>query len=303
MALDPRELYELDEDRPALGRPVLLHFMDGARDAGSAVELARTHLLDALDGEVIARFDVDQLFDYRARRPILRLARDRWESYEGPELALHLLRDNEGTPFLLLAGPEPDVQWDRFIAAVELIARELDVRLVMGASAFPMSTPHTRPTHIAVHASRKELLAGYKAWLGVIGVPASIGHVIEFKLGEAGFDTVGLAATIPPYLAQAEYPTAAAALLREVAARTGLSLPLAALDDAANTARVAIDNQIAQSAEIQALVAALEEQYDASQASQEDRLDADGDLPSADELGAEFERFLAEQTRGDNPTP
>lgn len=302
MALDPRELYELDSEHPPLDRPVLLHLMDGFSDAGSAVELARTHLLDALDGEVIGRFDVDQLYDYRARRPMMRFARDHWESMARPELALHLMRDAEGTQFLLLVGPEPDAQWERFIAAVQQIVAALDVRLVVGANAFPMSLPHTRPTHVIVHASRPELLAGYKPWLGTIGVPASIGHAIEFRLGEAGVDTIGLAATIPPYLAQAEYPTAAAALLRELAARTGLSFPLAALDAAADTARIAIDKQIAQSSEVQNLLHALEEQYDSYSRQQEDRLDAD-DLPSADELGAELERFLAEQSRGDNPNP
>lgn len=302
MPLDPRELYELDAERPPLERPVLLHLMDGFSDAGSTVELARTHLLDALDGEVIARFDVDQLYDYRARRPLMRFARDHWESMAAPELVLHLMRDAQGTAFLLLVGPEPDVQWERFIAAVHQIVTALDVRLVVGANAFPMSLPHTRPTHVIVHASRPDLLAGYKPWLGAIGVPASIGHAIEFRLAEAGLDTMGFAATIPPYLAQTEYPAAAAALLREIAQRTGLTLPLAALDAAADSARIAIDQQVAQSAEVQALVHALEEQYDSSAREQEDRLDAN-QLPSADELGAELERFLAEQSRGDNPNP
>ncbi|MDR1998373.1 MAG: PAC2 family protein [Frankiaceae bacterium] len=300
MALDPRGLYELAAPHPAVQRPVLLHLMDGASDAGSAVQLARAHLLDALDGEVIARFDVDQLYDYRARRPLMRFARDHWESMARPELALHLMRDLTGAAFLLLVGPEPDVQWERFITAVHQLAAILDVRLVLGASAFPMSLPHTRPTPVIVHASRPDLLAGYRPWLGAVGVPATIGHAIEFRLAEAGLDTMGLSATIPPYLAQAEYPAAAAALLREVALRTGLAFPLDALDAAAQTARLAIDKQIAQSAEAQSLVRALEEQYDSYSRQRESRLDADR-LPSADELGAELERFLAEQPRGDTP--
>jgi hypothetical protein len=42
----------------------------------------------------------------------------------------------------------------------------------------------------------------------------------------------------------------------------------------------------------------LERQYDAFVAAQENRslLDRDDELPSGDELGAEFERFLAQQT-------
>jgi hypothetical protein len=302
MALDPSELYELDSDRPDTTDAVLLHMMDGFSDAGSTVELARNHLLGALDGQVIARFDVDQLYDYRARRPLMRFASDHWESYATPKLELHLLQDNEGTPFLLLAGPEPDAQWERFVGAVQQLVAELGVRLTVGSNAFPMSLPHTRPTHVILHGSRPELYAGYRPWMGVVSVPASIGHMIEFRLGEAGLDTLGLAATIPPYLAQSEYPAASAALLREISSRTGLVLPVAALDEAAATTRVSIDEQIAQSPEAQALVKALEEQYDSYSSQRENALDAEGDLPSADELGAELERFLAEQYRGnDNP--
>jgi hypothetical protein len=300
MTLDPRELYELDSDRPDLTGAVLLHMMDGFSDAGSAVELARTHLLGALDGQVLATFDVDQLYDYRARRPIMRFARDHWESYGGPQLQLHLMHDDAAVPFLLLVGPEPDVQWERFAHAVAGIVDQLGIRLTLGVNAFPMSLPHTRPTQVIVHGSRPEMFPDYKPWLGTMGVPASIGHLLEFRLGEGGRDTIGLAATIPPYLAQTEYPDAAAALLRQIEQRTGLSLPLAALDEAAKTTRVAIDKQVSQSSEVQALVQALEQQYDSYSRSQEDPLvESHDQLPSADELGAELERFLAEQFRGD----
>jgi hypothetical protein len=55
------------------------------------------------------------------------------------------------------------------------------------------------------------------------------------------------------------------------------------------------------------VVTALERHYDAFIAAQENRwlLARDEDLPSADELGAEFERFLAQEAkkdRGDDDT-
>src|SRR5881275_1681451 len=63
--LDPEELFELDADRPDLSGAVLLHTLDGFVDAGAAVWLARMTLLG--DGApVVARFDCDQLYDYRA---------------------------------------------------------------------------------------------------------------------------------------------------------------------------------------------------------------------------------------------
>jgi hypothetical protein len=299
--LDPDGLYELDEDRPDLRGAVLLQALDGFIDAGSTIKIVRTQLLDSPDRRVIARFDVDQLFDYRARRPMMRFDRDHWESVDAPELALYLLHDAVEAPFLLLAGPEPDVQWERFVEAVRSLIRQLGVRLTVGFNAFPMGLPHTRPTRVIMHGTRPELFAGYQPWLGQIMVPASAGHLLEFRLGQAGCDALGMAVPVPPYLADSEYPAAAIALLHEVSARSGLRLSTGALDEAAARTRAAIDAQVAQSEEIQAVVRALEEQYDSYVSGQNRSLPAERDLPSADELGAELERFLAEQSRGDTP--
>ncbi len=295
--LDPESLFELDADRPDLSGAVLLHTLDGFVDAGAAVRLARTTLL-ADGAPVVARFDTDQLYDYRARRPVMRFDVDHWSDYETPQLAMHLLHDADETPYLLLAGPEPDTQWERYAAAVALLAERLGVRLVIGLDAFPMSVPHSRPTPIIVHGSRRELFADYRAWLGQIIVPASAGHMVEYRLGAAGFDALGIAAPVPPYLSQTEYPTAALALLREVGSRAGLRFDTSSLEDAERVSRVAIERQVAGSADLQALIAAIEEQYDAAAAAAQTGL-ADGDLPTADELGAELERFLANESRGE----
>jgi hypothetical protein len=294
---DPEELFDLDADRPDLSGAVLLHTLDGFIDAGAAVRLVRTTLL-ANDAPVLARFDVDQLYDYRARRPLMRFDVDRWSDYDTPQLALHLLHDQDETPYLMLAGPEPDTQWERFAAAVALLVERLGVRLVIGLDAFPMSVPHSRPTPIIVHGSRRELFADYRAWLGQIMVPASAGHLVEYRLGTAGIDALGLAAPVPPYLAQSEFPAAALALLREVGARAGLRFDTTTLEDAERVNRQAIEREVAGSEELRTLVAAIEQQYDAAAAAAQTAL-ADGDLPTADELGAELERFLANEARGE----
>ena len=303
MTLDPEDLldFDIDIDRSALTGAVLLHVLDGFVDAGAAVRLARrTLLVDA--APVVVRFDVDQLYDYRARRPIMHFDVDRWSGYDTPQLAVHLLHDSDDTPYLMLAGPEPDAQWERYCAAVALLVERLGVRMVIGLDAFPMSVPHTRPTPIIVHGSRRELFADYRAWLGQIMVPASAGHLVEYRLGEAGIDTLGIAAPVPPYLAQTEYPAAALALLREVGARAGLHFDTTTLEDAERVNRQGIERQVAGSEDLQTLVAAIEAQYDAAATAGQTAL-ADGLLPSADELGAELERFLANESRGDSTDP
>ena len=303
--LDPHELYELTDELPELGQPVLIQALTGFVDAGNATRLAREQLLTSLDARVIARFDVDQVFDYRSRRPVMTFVEDHWESYDAPALELHLLRDDDETPFLLLTGPEPDLQWERFVAAVAGLCARLDVRLTVGLNSIPMAVPHTRPSGVTAHATRKELIAGHEPWLQKVQVPAGVGHLLEYRLGEQGRDALGFAAHVPHYVAQAEYPAAAEALLSAVSRSTGLLLPVEDLRTAAEAVRVEIDRQVTQTEEAATLVQALEEQYDAFARGRGEKsllAGETGPLPTADELGAELERFLAEQTRpGDTP--
>jgi len=299
--LDPEGLYELGGPLPDLDQPVLVHAMTGFIDAGAGRELARNTLMGTLGHEPLVTFDVDQLFDYRARRPPMLFLQDHWESYADPVLALHVLHDRAGTPFLLLDGPEPDVQWERFTVAVRSLVRRLGVRLTVGVNAIPMAVPHTRPSGITAHATRSELVTDYEPWINAVQVPASAGHLLEYRLGQAGHDAVGFAVHVPHYVAQMEYPAAAEALLEATARVSGLQLPTEDLRAAAERVRSEIDAQVEQSSEVASVVAALESQYDAFVADRgRDNLLADGaaKLPTADELGAELERFLAERARG-----
>jgi predicted ATP-grasp superfamily ATP-dependent carboligase len=294
--LDPAELYEFSEPRLALDRPVLVQALDGFVDAGGAVRLAREHLLAGPDTEIVATFDVDQLYDYRARRPDMIFASDHWQSYADPKLALYAARDEAGVAFLVLAGPEPDAQWERYVQAVTQIVETLDVRLAIGLNAIPMGVPHTRPINVISHGSRPELVAKSNNWIGTVRVPASLGHLLEYRLGEGGLDSVGFAVNVPHYLAQLDYPQAAAALVEHIAASGELQLPTGKLNDAAEVVRADIDKQVAASEQIASVVQALEQQYDELVAGRGPNLVADGaTLPTADEIGAEFEQYLSQQ--------
>ena len=300
---DPQELYELTGEVPDQGEPVLIQAMSGFVDAGGATRLARDHLLATGSPRMVASFDVDQLLDYRSRRPTMLFVEDHWESYDQQVLALHLLHDAVGTPYLLLSGPEPDLQWDRFIEALIGLVERFQVRLTVGLNAIPMAVPHTRPVGITAHATRSELVKDYRPWIHRVQVPASAGNLLEFRLGERGHDAMGFAAHVPHYLVQNDYPAAAEALLQAVAKATGLVLPTDPLHEAAEKLRATVDEQIANALEVAAHVRGLEEQYDAVMRSRgADSLLGDRTtLPTAEELGAELERFLAEQARRDNP--
>jgi len=306
--LDPSEIYEVDPDvaarlderldqRSAGGRgPVLVHAVRGFIDAGNAGQIAAEHLSDELSSVRLASFDVDQLLDYRSRRPLMTFDATTWSAYEEPELVVDLVDDAAGTPFLLLHGVEPDVQWERYVAAVRQLVERFDVPLTVGLHGIPMGIPHTRPASVTAHATRPELVADHPSWFGTVQVPASASSLLELRLGEQGHDAMGFAVHVPHYLTQSSYPQASIAALHAIEQATGLELRTTALTAAATEATAEIERQVAQSEEVSGVVQALEEQYDAFARSsgRGSLLARSADLPTADEIGAEFERFLAE---------
>jgi hypothetical protein len=301
--LDPQGLIEYAEDIPALDGPVLIQALDGFVDAGAVRRLVREQLLASAD-IVLARFDVDQLLDYRSRRPPMVFERDHWSGYAEPQLAVHLLHDDTGTPFLLLEGPEPDYQWERFLAAVQLVIERLNVRLTVGLNAIPMAVPHTRPVGVIAHATDADLVQEHPSWIDRVQVPASAGNLLEYRLGQGGHPAIGFAVHVPHYLAQSEFPASAVALLESVTKAAGLVLPTGELRAQATRTASEIDAQVADNAEVAEVVRALEEQYDSFVAGTGRSLLRDTSaepLPSADELGEAFELFLAQQPSPEEP--
>jgi predicted ATP-grasp superfamily ATP-dependent carboligase len=292
--LDPRQLYRVHEDvlaGLAGHRPVLVHQLDGFVDAGQAGRLLTANLIEQLDSEVVAVFDHDQLHDYRSRRPAMIFDTNQWRSYADLQLRLLKMTDEQGEVFLLFSGPEPDVQWERLASALIGLIEQLDVRLTITLHGIPMAVPHSRPITATAHATDPELVQGYRSWIDRVEVPASFTGLLEYRLGQLDRKAMGFAAHVPHYLAQAAFPAAGLALTRQLSQATGLAIPLEPLEEASASNLTDINTEMAQSGEVQELVATLEQQYDAMAA------DTSQQVPSADEIGAEFERFLAERDR------
>ena len=70
-------------------------------------------------------------------------------------------------------------------------------------------------------------------------------------------------------------------------------MPLEPLEKASAANLADIAEEMQGSSEVQELVATLEQQYDSLQAEQPDR------VPSAEEIAAEFEKFLADREKDD----
>ncbi len=106
---------------------------------------------------------------------------------------------------------------------------------------------------------------------------------------------------MPHYLAATEYPPAAVALLDALADVVGVELPTQGLRDAGSEVLAQVDAQVAESAETLEAIRGLERQYDAVTAGR--ALQGPGlmaptlpeeEMPNADELAADVERFLRE---------
>ena len=276
----------------------MIQILDGFLDAGNAAARAARHLLGRADGDarVVAVFDVDQFHDYRARRPAISFIRDHYAEYDAPRLVVRLLHDEGGSPYLLLHGPEPDNRWEAFAGAVRTVVERLKVTDVISLGSVPMAVPHTRPLTLTHHANDPSRVSEDSPWRGEIRVPSSAQALVEVRLGEWGHGAQGFVAHVPHYLAQLDYPAAAAALLEQVELAGRLTIDLSDLRAEAQRREEEIAAYLAENDDVREVVAALERQYDTFQRAEETGrglLAPDQPLPTGEELGREFEQFLA----------
>ncbi|WP_127819491.1 PAC2 family protein [Microbacterium sp. CPCC 204701] len=299
----PGPLYERAASAPPVPRGLpLVIALTGFTDAGSAVSRLIEYFRDELSTSPLAVYSNDSLLDYRARRPIVSFEKDHLTDYRPQRLELAFAHDSLGQPFLLLAGYEPDFGWDAFAASVVDFTETYGVSTVTWVHAIPMPVPHTRPIGTTVSGTRSELTEAHSVWQPHTQVPATAGHLLEYRLAEAGARIAGFVLLVPHYLGDTEYPAAALAALDSLTAATGLVF---AGDELREENRVYLDKvteQIEGSDELARMVQGLEERYDAYMAGSTlaTPMIHTGDLPSADELAAELERFLASRPGDDD---
>jgi predicted ATP-grasp superfamily ATP-dependent carboligase len=274
---------------PVLERPIMVVAMEGWIDAGLAAGTAVSHLLSVMPNEVMATFNPDELIDFRARRPTLRIVNGVDKDLRWPEIELRLATNRTGRSVLILCGPEPDMKWHRFSAEIVALAHQAGVQQVFGLGAFPSPVPHTRPVRLVGTSVDSDLAQNVGFLPASIEVPAGVQGALEVAFAEGGIPAVGLWARVPHYVAAMPYPGAASALLESLTRLAAIEIDTASLQSAATATNTQIAALIAGSEEHTALVAQLEAQFDAELST--NPVDF-GDLPSGDEIAAELERFL-----------
>lgn len=301
---DPRSLYERDPAVPVPSGLPLVIALSGYVDAGEAVAQTVQHLLGTLENERVATFDPDELLDFRARRPIVTINDEQHMEWQQPTVTLDLVSDELGNPFLLLSGVEPDYRWRAFGEAVVALVEDLEVASTTVVVSIPIPLPHTRPIRFSVWGNRPELVREFSAWVPTSQNAAGAVHVPLMHLYDRGHPTTAFVVLVPHYLSDGEYAAAALAAIEGITAATGRIFPTESIreQDRAMVARV--NEQIAKNAEIRQLVRTLEERYDEfaeTNGLHSPLTDNAGEVPSAEALAAEMERFLAWRAEGDDP--
>jgi hypothetical protein len=274
-----------------LSHPVMVVSMEGWVDAGMGASAAVSQLMDASTTRLVATFDTEPLIDQRARRPVARLEDGITTNLTWPEITVVAGTDRVGTDLLYLTGPEPDFRWPTFIDDVILLARDLQVRTVVGLGAFPAPAPHTRPVRLAstVPPQSAQLAGRIGTVHGTLEVPAGVQAALEVSLGNAGIPVIGLWARVPHYVSAMPYPEAGAALIEGLCAVTGTVLDSSSLRRAGEASRRQVDELIGANPEHLEMVRRLEAAVDAEETVP---FGLDDEVPSGDEIAAELEQFL-----------
>jgi hypothetical protein len=273
-------LYKLRRQLPELDSPTVVVALDGWVDAGSAATQAAATLAEG--GRVIATFDADAIFDYRARRPTLEIVHGRPRSLVWPELTMRATKAGD-RDLIVFTGAEPDYRWRELQADIAQLATRLEVGQWISLGAIPAAVPHTRPVPILGTESRAGLLkAGVQPGPeGILRVPSAAISIFDIAVAKAGIPAVGYFAQIPHYVS-GEYPQASVDLLRALGRHLDVELDVGRLPEEARLMRVRLDNAAAREETTKTYVERLEALVDEAR------------LPSGDDLISEIERFLRE---------
>ncbi|HXV04446.1 MAG TPA: PAC2 family protein [Solirubrobacterales bacterium] len=276
-------------DVPQLRAPVLVCAFRGWNDASSAATAALETAADAFDAEPIARVDPEDYFDFQANRPTISLTEGQARHIDWPRNELLAARvPGADRDLVLLDGTEPNLRWRTFAESIATAADALGVEMVITLGALIAEVSHALPVPITGLASDEQLVEELELERSSYEGPTGIVGILHDRCRRLGMSSASLWAAVPHYVAAVPNPKAALALLRRMEGLTGIAVEAGELEEEAATFEEQINRAVAANPEIAELV----ERIEAEQAEQFD--DAE-EVPSADTIAREFQRFLRQQ--------
>ena len=275
------------DEIPRLHKPVMLVALQGWFDATRAATAALDWLTESRNCVTVASIDPDPFFDFTQERPDVWIDDDdgrriRWPTNE--ILAVH--GENDGRDLVVLSGVEPHLHWPTFVSCIVRCAKELRCGAVVTVGAMLDAVPHTRTPVVTGSTTNSRLAAKlglsrpqYEGPTGVVGV------LLE-RLAHENIPAVSLRVGVPHYLSSSEHPKSSAALLRHIERVLNVPTQHAGLYDEIQRCSELHAAAMAEDEQTEEYLQMLEQEYDRRH---------DTEIPTADDIGAAFERFLREQ--------
>jgi len=274
---------------PDLRAPILVCAFRGWNDAAGAASTALETVAAVLDAEVIASLDPEEFFDFQANRPTISLSEGQTRHIEWPENILLAARAPAAArDLVLLDGTEPNLRWRTFADLISGAAERLGVEMVITLGALIAEVAHTLPVPITGLASDQELVERLDLQRSNYEGPTGIVGVLHDSCRRAGMTSASLWAAVPHYVAAVPNPKAALALLRRLEGLTGITVDASDLEEETSSYEEQVGRAVAANPEIEELVQRIE-------AEQADQLAEGEDLPSADTIARDFQRFLRQR--------
>jgi proteasome assembly chaperone (PAC2) family protein len=276
-----------EADVPRLRSPILVCAFRGWNDASAAASTALATTAAAFDAETIARMDPEDYYDFQATRPTIVLTEGQARRIDWPQNDLLAVRvPTADRDLVLLDGTEPNLRWRTFSETIATAADALEVEMVITLGALIAEVSHTLPVPITGLASDERLVEELELERSSYEGPTGIVGVLHDCCRRLGISSASLWAAVPHYVAAVPNPKAALALLRRLEGLTGIAVDAGELEEEASSFEEQISRAVAANPEIAELVERIE-------AEQAEQLGGNGaDLPSADTIAREFQRFL-----------
>jgi proteasome assembly chaperone (PAC2) family protein len=273
---------------PQLRSPILVCSFRGWNDAAGAASTALAAVAGAFDAELVAQIDPEEYFDFSETRPTITLTEGQARHIEWPQNNLIAVSvPSAERDLVLLDGTEPNLRWRTFSETIATAADALGVELVITMGALIAEVSHTLPVPITSFASDESLVERLDLQRSSYEGPTGIVGVLHDCCRRVGMTSASLWAAVPHYVAAVPSPKAGLALLRRLESLTGIAVEASELEEEAADYEEQIGRAVAANPEIAELV----ERIEAEQA----ELEQSEELPSADTIAREFQRFLRQQ--------
>ncbi len=270
---------------------ILVLAFAGYFDAASAATGAVDHLIEFTGATRLATIDGDAFFDAQQVRPHVVLEDGVTRTIVWPENTIHANDANSedgsdaGRELVLLSGIEPHYAWRRFTNLVVEVAQHTGAQVVVTLGAMPAQVPHSRMPLVHASSANPEIAQRFglarPRYQGITGIVGTL----QAALDHLGLPAISMQVGVPYYAAGAQNWKASAALLRNLEHVTGIPTGHGMLHEQVVEWEQLVDEAVAENPEASGYLPQLEAEYDRQATEQ---------LPSSDDLAAEFERYLRE---------